>query len=719
GMWLDHYSYSLNNEKGEVIGAICSIRDITKRKEMEEQLAEQQQMLEELLYTRTDQLHWTEARMQAVFDGSVAIIFYSADGNIQDINPTFTEMLGYTPDDIVGHNVVEFYTQGFREASLARRQAVADGQLDEFRIDLALKHKSGKTVWVDANAVPIRDSNGNLVQLAGICLDITDRKNLVDSLEIANAAAIKAKEQTTLILNQAPFSVLLMDADANIIDCNTEAIKLVGAQSMQEYIDNCTKFIPEYQPDGSNSVEAIHEFVREVLETGFKKLEWMQQMLDGKPIPVEMTLIRYELDGQYVVCSYARDLRTEKALKVEREKAEIRVRNMLDFAPVGAMVREFDAALNGEMKNGDCNQTIVKMFGLDDKATYLDRFYTLLPEYQPDGRLSRETAKEIIKSVYTSGYEQFEWTHKKQDGTLFPTEVTLIKVRQFGKDMLVGYVRDLTELKKAERIIAHEQEELRQAKLAAEEASQAKSQFLATMSHEIRTPLNGVIGLSELMLGTELSPKQHEYALLTKISGESLLFLINDILDFSKIEAGKIEIDSENFDLLNTTESVMGILASRAKSKSLELCATFRPILPRILKGDAGRLRQVLMNLVGNAIKFTDTGGVHLEVTPERWHKNKLFVRFDVKDTGIGIPEDRLDRLFKAFSQTDISTARVYGGTGLGLAISLKLVHTDGRGNWCQERSGKRLEFLVHFAVCVRSVCERMSHRKTIFMQRT
>ncbi|MGL6195696.1 MAG: PAS domain S-box protein [Thermoguttaceae bacterium] len=678
GMWLEHFAYPLNSENSEMIGAICSIRDITQRKDMEEKLEQQQRQLKELLLTRTDQLQWTEAKMQAVFNGSVPMVFYSPDGVITDNNQAFRELIGCSYDEITGHNVIEFYQKVVLESSLKSRVKALQGEVDEYRLELPLVHKNGSVVWIDANVVAIRDEFGNCIQLAGLCLDITERKNLLQSLEIANAAAVKAQEQTTLILNQAPFSVLLMDADANIIDCNAEAIKLVGAQSMQEYVDNYTKFIPEYQPDGSNSVEAVHGFIREVIVTGYKKIEWMRKTRDGVPIPLEMTLIRYELDGRYVVCSYARDLRTEKALQAEREEAETRVRNMLDFAPVGAMMREFDAALNGEMKNGDCNQTIVKMFGLVSKKTYLERFHTLSPEFQPDGKPSRETARELIKSVYHTGYEQFEWTHQRPDGTQFPTQVTLVKVKQNGKDMLVGYVEDLTELKRAEKIIAEEQEALHQAKQAAEDASQAKSQFLATMSHEIRTPLNGVIGLSELMLGTELSSKQHEYALLTKVSGESLLFLINDILDFSKIEAGKIEIESENFDLLNTTESVLGILSSRAKGKSLELCTTFHPVLPRILKGDAGRLRQVLMNLVGNAIKFTDTGGVHLEVTPENWDDNRLVVRFEVKDTGIGIPEDRLDRLFKAFSQTDISTARVYGGTGLGLAISLKLVQLMG-----------------------------------------
>ena len=431
----------------------------------------------------------------------------------------------------------------------------------------------------------------------------------------------------------------------------------------------------------------ISEPIRELAETASSVSEQENYSIRALKRSQDEIGILFDEFNRMLERIQVRDLRIQKA----RDDLENRVAErtsdlnaLIENSPLAIMV------LDHKERIKLCNPAFEEMF----QYSRLEISGKLAEDLLADGNLFEE-AQCISHGACGGTPVNLVTRRQRKDGSLL--DVELHGVPLVVKGEVIGsfaIYQDVSARKRTE-------EAMQCAREAAEASSRAKSEFLANMSHEIRTPMNGIMGMTDLVLDSELSSEQREYLNMVKASADSLLTLINDILDFSKIEAGKLEVDATDFDLADTVGETMKALSVRAHQKGLELAYEFQPDVPYALVGDPGRLRQIIVNLIGNAIKFTEKGEVVLAVQADCSTPDDVQLHFTISDTGIGIPAEKQATIFEAFTQADGSMSRTYGGTGLGLTISARLV-TLMRGRlWVESEPGKgsRFHFTAHFGL--------------------
>ncbi|MCX6564127.1 MAG: PAS domain S-box protein [Candidatus Aminicenantes bacterium] len=404
---------------------------------------------------------------------------------------------------------------------------------------------------------------------------------------------------------------------------------------------------------------------------------------DGTLFHVDISASLIVLDGRECNVGFFVDVTGRKRAEEKLRESEERWKLIFDYAPDAYYLSN----LKGKLIDG--NKEAEKILGYK-KEELIGKNFLALKLVSP--RQIPKAAALLIKNTLGKSTGPDEFVLNRKDGSQVMVEIRTYPIKVKDHRIVLGIARDITERKQAEENLKRAMEKLEQTNVQleasikradqmtfeAQAANVAKSQFLANMSHEIRTPMNGVIGMTGLLLATDLSEEQRRYAETARSSGEALLSVINDILDFSKIEAEKLELEELDFDIRATLEDVAELLAFRAHEKHLEFICRIAPEVQTFVRGDPGRLRQILINLGNNAIKFTSRGEVAIHVRMESETDGQIKIRFEVKDTGIGIPQDRIGLLFTAFQQVDASTTRRFGGTGLGLAISKRLAERMG-----------------------------------------
>jgi PAS domain S-box-containing protein len=622
-----------------------------------------------------DALKRSEANLSTTLNATAdGILAVDCDGKILFYNKRFSDMWNIpevildTKDDyaLLTHVLTQLL-----EPELFLKEVERLYNLSESSFD-AVQFKDGR--FFERFSFPQQLANSPKFGRVWSFRDVTEQKQASDAI-------LNSNKLLQTIINNAPARIFWKSKDLNYLGANNLFAIDAGLSNADEIIGK-----NDFQLAWKEQAELYRADDLKVIESGISKLLYdePQTTQNGNTnwLSTSKVPLRNEAGQIIGVLGIYDDITVRKEAEIHNTRLLLRQRAILDNLPMMAWLKDTESRL--EMINEPyakaCGRSIEECIGKSDLE--------LFPEEMARGFITDDRAvcssgqkKQTEESISTP--DGIKWHHTFKTPLFDETGIVV---------GTTGIAQDITE--KKNMLI-----QLTAAKEKAETATKAKSSFLATMSHEIRTPMNGVIGMTNLLLDSRLNAEQREYAEIVRKSGENLLSLINDILDFSKIEAGKMDLEILNFDLRITLEDTAELLALRAANKGLELICRIDPTVPSYLKGDPGRIRQIITNLTGNSIKFTQQGEIVISASLASADQDYATILFEIHDTGIGIPCNRINALFAPFTQVDGSTTRKYGGTGLGLAICKQLTELMGGeiGVTSEEGKGSTFWFTARF----------------------
>ena len=650
--WISENARAVKDWQGNLVHYEGTVEDVTERRQAAIAVRDSEERFRSIWKNSADGMRLTDK-----------------EGFIRAVNPALCLIIGMPEEDLVGHPYTVCYQdQGQSEQRLKNYQTNFENRAIPERVEQHFTFRSGRKADLElSNSFVELEGQDPLV--LSICHDLTDRK----------IAEIRLRESELLyhsLVENLPQSIFRKDAEGRFTFVNQSFCKELGktrgeiigktdfdlfprALADKYYRDDQTLMkngVP-YQAIEAHYVPNQGKIYVEVIKTPLKDTEGKNAGLQG------------------IFWDVTERKRMEEQLAFERDL----LRALLDNVPDRIYFKDTESRFL------QCSLAMAQRLGLKDPSEVVGRKDA---DFHPP-----ERAKEYFEDeqrILMTGAPIINKVERQNDteGNVRWASVTKVPTRNRAGFItgIIGISRDITDLKAAE-------EELAEARDKALESTRLKSQFLAAMSHEIRTPMNGIIGMTELLLDTPLSAAQGEFSQTINTSAHSLLHIINDILDFSKIEAGKLVIENEPFDLYEVVEDSLELLAHRAQAKNLDPICVMNPGVSRWVKGDSVRLRQILVNLLGNAVKFTESGEIMAHVTPLEETEDSMCVSFAISDTGIGIEPEIQARIFEAFTQADGTTTRRYGGTGLGLSISRQLVEMMGGEMAVTSEPGKGSEF--------------------------
>jgi PAS domain S-box-containing protein len=593
-----------------------------------------------------------------------AIIGKNLDGTVLSWNKGAEILYGYSAEEVVGRPI-SILVPADRPTEIPDILARIRRGEKVSHYETVRRKKDGTLLDVAVTVSPIMSESGEVTGAATIAHDISERKRAESELTF-KTALLEAVSEATID------GILAVDEAGKIVSYNRRFVSIFGVPGgLQQGQDDrpILEHVRAQAADPAGFLSRVKYLYEHRDQTSRDEIV----LADGR------TLDRYSaplVDSRGIYRARVWNFRDI----TERKQVEARLRKLsraVEQSPAVVIITD----VHGTIEYVNPKFTEVTGYTAAEAKGQS-------PRLLKSGMQSPADYEELWKTILAGGEWRGEFANRKKSGEIYWESASIVPIRDSAGAIthFLGVKEDITERKAAE-------EELRRAKEAAEAANRAKSQFLANMSHEIRTPMNGVIGMAGLLLETELSPEQRRYAEIVRSSGEALLTVINEILDFSRIEARKLNLECADFDLRSVLEYAAALLAIKASEKKLELVFEVAPGTPCLLRGDAGRLRQVLVNLLGNAVKFTHQGEVAVTVRVDSEDEHKATLHFTVRDTGIGFRQEQASVLFEPFVQADGSKTRRYGGTGLGLTISKQLVEMMGGQIGVQSQEGKGATF--------------------------
>ena len=643
--------------------------DITERKRAQEALQAREQLF------------------RSIFENAqIGISIFSISAQEHMTNLALQEMLGYSEKELMSLEQWDSIVHPDARALGAQRYAdLIHGRRDKDEFENRYVRRDGRIVVSDGRFKLLRDVAGKPQYLVALTEDITERKRAEEKLR-------ESEQLFRSIFENAPVGISLYNVTKDQYFTNRALHEMLGCT--HEDLSSVEKWDLIVHPDERASGAARYA---ELLAGKRDKDEWEQRFVrrDGEIVIADgsFSVIRDASGNPQYLLNMTKDITERRVAEdlLRKRDEELRRANFLaDTALELSKAGYWHVPLDG---SGWYNSSArrVAVFGDLPRADYRYRLDEIFGHASEGDEAAAKIAREAFSAAVegkTPAYDTVFAYKRPIDGKVAWVHALghVVKDSDGKPTDMYGVSQDITEFKRLEV-------ELLTAKEAAEAATKAKSDFLANMSHEIRTPMNAILGMTHLALKTELTPKQRDYLTKTRVAAQGLLGIINDILDFSKIEAGKLNLERTDFRLDVVLDNLSTMVSQRAHEKKLEFLVAAQPDLPAILVGDPLRLGQVLINLVNNAVKFTERGEIVVTVKLEERVSNQVKLKFAVRDSGIGMTPEQTARLFQAFSQADSSTTRKYGGTGLGLSISKRLVEMMEGNIWADSEYGRGSAF--------------------------